>query len=241
MAWDVAEFQDQVQLITGNTGLNDRVLGWLNRVLMEVSKKAYWTKQTRYDTTLAVPATGNALNTVWIDGDALGQDNIISMHRLECTLASSERLVTHLSTQDLYTRYHGSLAAYTSGNDITHYCTPTWSEGGDTDERYMNPEFGVYPCGVEATTTLKAFYSAAPDKLTSSVGTHWMLTKYPKTFLSGVLRYAFLYLGDLQSYMLWKQNFANGIKDMLLSEESVVANAPAFGGVFPEVLTRGID
>lgn len=240
MAWDVAEFQDQVQVATGNTGLNDRVLKWLNRVLMDLARKAYWTKQTRYNTTLAVPVTANTLDGVWLDGDALGQDNIISLHRLECTYAGSERLLTHVPTQDLYTRYHASLVSYTIGNDITHYCTPVWSEGGSGAVRYMNPEFGVFPCGTAAITTLKAFYSAAPDKLTGSASTHWMMTKYPKTVLAGILRYTFLYLGDLQSYMLWKQSFVNGVKDMILSEESVVANAPAFGGMFPEVLTRGV-
>lgn len=240
MAWDVAEFQDQVQVATGNPGINDRVLGWLNRVLMTLANKAYWTKQTRYDTTLVVPASANVLNDVWLDGDSLGQDNIIAMHRLECTLASSERLLTHLQTQDLYSRYHASLVTYTSGNDVTHYCTPTWSEGGSGAARYMNPEFGVYPLGVEATTTFKAFYTAAPDKLTGGASTHWMLTKYPHVVLAGLLRYAFLYLGELPSYMEWKRRFVNGLKDMLVSEESVVANTPSFGGVFPSVLTRGI-
>lgn len=241
MAWDVAEFQDQVQMITGNTGINDRVLAWLNRVLMTVATKAYWTKLTQYDTTLAVPATANTLNGVWIDGDALGQANIISMHRLECTLASSERLVTHLSTQELYNRYHGSLVSYTSGNDITHYCVPTWSTGGSGAASYMNPEFGVYPCGTEATTTMKAFFSVAPDKLVGGASTHWIMTKYPLTVLAGVLRYAFLFLSDMQAYVLWKQKFVNGLKDMVMSEESVVASSPAFGGVFPEVLTRGVQ
>lgn len=242
MAWDVAEFQDQVQLATGQMGLNDRVLGWLNRVLMEVAKKAYWTKLIKSVTTIVPTASDDTLNGVWLTNtDDLGEANITSLHRIEVTNSGSECLAKHTTTQDLYARYHAALVDYASGNDVTHYCVPQWSEGGSGAVRHQYPEIAVYPVGVAATTTTKAYFSTVPDKLTGGSSTHWMLTKYPHLFMAGTLRYAFLFLGDLQSYMIWKQRFVNGMKDMVMSEESMVANAPAFGGVFPEVLTRGVD
>lgn len=241
MAWTVATFQDQVQMMTGNTGLNDRVLTWVNRVLMEIAKKAYWTKQTKSITTPTVIAgTPTTLAGAWLENtDDLGEQNIVSLHRVEVTNSNSETLLTHCATRDLYALYNGRLVSYKETNDITHYAVPTWATGSSGATQHLYPNIAVYPGGANGTTTTKVYFLTVPDKLTGADGSHWFMNKYPTMVLAGLLRYVFLYLGDAQSYLVQKAIYVNGIKDAILSEESVVASTPSMRSVFPEILARG--
>jgi hypothetical protein len=240
MAWDVAEMQDQVQVITGHDGLNARVLEWVNRVLQQITKKAFWNKQVKQLSLDSRGAVTTDIDDTWVDGGDLGLANAIAVHRLDFT---GQNTLLRGSLQALYAKFSGLIISYTSGTDVTHYSIARWIEAGAGAARYMKPEIAMFPLGASAggdDNLYQAHYLAAPDKLTGAGDTFWMMTKYPNVVLAGVLRLAFVFLGDFQSYGIWKAQFLNGIQRMLMSEETSVASTPQFRGVYPEILTRGV-
>ena len=60
-------------------------------------------------------------------------------------------------------------------------------------------------------------YVKAPAKFTSGAPTQSdvFLTKHPDVVLNGVLRYAFLYLGDIENYLLARKAFEDGLSGVV--------------------------
>ena len=242
MSWTVSTFQDQVEVMTGHKGLSDKVQTWLNRSIMEISTKAMW-KRMVITQSIAPDAEPSATVTAnWITNVTMADSNpmaIFGANYRTATNVLEQALVQH-SPHDFYAHQHGLAVDYTTG-DPEKFCIPEWaSYANTTGDYYMLPKIAIFP---QSLTTgdadLQVKYQSAPEKMSTSSDNNWITNKYPRVVLNGILRYAYLYLGDSVSYNLAKSQFLNGIADMIRNEETVLASTPHRRGVMPQEVMRG--
>jgi hypothetical protein len=248
--FNVLEIQKQVRLMVGHDGLDNKVILWTNRVLQEIGIKAYW--QSQIVRQLVAP-TVNVATTVtsnWISTN-LSTVDVINIYRAEQAQMNGtavSKYVGPVNRQRLdsyFANYLGRDMSLSSAS-IDQYAVVNWTPYASTATlNYMAPQVAFYPGPTAAdTSTVGAVlisYLQAPAKLTTATGataTNWMIEKYFDTVLSGVMRYARLYVGDAQGYLLEKGDYENGVRDMLLNEEVVSAQVPVFRGVTPETMNR---
>jgi len=236
MAWTVVKFQEQVQIMTDHKGLASKTITWINRTLMEILVKDYWQKQVN------TVATGGAsqVTTVtgqWFTDSAVSSLNIVDIHRIDYSTTAA---LVRQPVQDFYANFHGLNASNSTG-DYARYCVPKWVSmtAGTYNDWYLIPEIGVSPIAATGTTDLTMGYLSAPDAFTATSDSNWITDQYPQVVLAGVLRRAFLFIGDSQRYLIWKAKFENGVRDMILSEQTSVAATPHLRGVYPEEILRG--
>lgn len=254
MAWELQDFQEQVEVMTGHANVSDKVLKWVNRTLMEISGKTYWTKQIKtesiapsYTNTPAVTVADN-----WATWTTFYSGNPMALHRLSYVTTADvrESVLVRESVQDFYAKQHAVSVTYSAGGaDPDRYCVPMWSSytTGAGTTCYFLPSIAHYPqsmltTAATAVTHLELSYLSAPDKLTAATGdgaSNWMTSKYPMVILAGAMRWASLYIGDTQAYQIWKGKYENGLKDMMMNEEMVVASTPCMRAVYPEDILRG--
>jgi hypothetical protein len=231
MAWTVGQIQNQVQVLTGNHNLSDRVVTWTNRVLMGLATKAPWNKQLQTETLGGFPKV-TTVTGQWATWAPWATRDIINVHHI---IYDTQGVLVRNALQDFYGNLHGRNASYSS-EIPSHYAIPGWcSEAG----QYMIPLLVVYPFYTTATNAFLVQYLAAPGKMTGAASTHWILDKYGKLVLAGVMRLAMLFLGNLQGYMLWQQVYAASLTDMIRNEEAIVASTPHMRGMVPSIVLRG--
>lgn len=235
MSWTVGMIQNQVQVLTGNYNLSDRVVTWTNRVLMSLAVKAPWTKQLGSATIGSFPRA-TTVTSQWASWTSWATFDIINLHHI---IYDTKGVLVRCALQDFYGNLHGRNASYS--NDIpSHYAVPGWVTYDVAGvDRYMIPYLVAYPFYTTATNAFTAYYLSAPGKMTGAASTHWILDKYGKLVLAGVMRLAMLFLGNLQGYMLWQQEYAASLTDMIRNEEAIVASTPHMRGMVPSVVLRG--
>lgn len=254
MAWEVQDFQEQVEVMTGHANVSDKVMTWVSRTLMEVASKTYWTKQVKTEA-IAPSYTDTPSTTVtenWATWTTFYTANPMALHRLSYVTTADIRdsVLVRESVQDFYAKQHAVSVTYSEGDaDPARYCVPMWSsyQTGTAGDYYFLPSVAHYPQSMITTvatalTHLELGYLSAPNKMTAATGagsSNWMTDKYPMVVLAGVMRYASLYIGDAQAYRIWKGKYENGLKDMLMNEEMVVASTPSMRAVYPEDILRG--
>lgn len=241
MGWTVGDYQDQVEMMTGHKGLGDKVQSWLNRTIMEISTKAIWKRMviTQSIAPDAEPSTTVSAN--WISNVTMTSSNPMAIFGANYRTATNvlEKALIQNSPLDFYAYQHGLSITYGTG-DVERYCQPKWTSYSNAGSYYMLPQVAIWP---QALTTgdadLELKYQSAPEKFTTTTDNNWITNKYPRVVLNGVLRYAYLYLGDTVSYNLSKSQYVNGVADMLRNEETVLASAPYRKGVMPSEVMRG--
>jgi len=234
MAWTVEVFQDQVQLMTDHKGLASKTITWVNRTIAEIVCKDYWLKQ------INTISTGGAsqvttVTSQWFTDTQMQSLNPIDMQRIDYSTTAA---LWRQPVQDFYANFHGLNASHTVGN-YKNFCIPQWTSYVSGTNQYLLPRLAVYPITGTGTTDLTGAYLAAPDKFDETTDSNWITNQYPQVVLAGVLRRAFLYIGDSQRYLIWKARFENGVKDMILSEQTSVAATPHLRGILPEEVQRG--
>jgi len=234
MAWTVQTLQDQVQLLTGHDGLASSVVTWTNRVMMEIANKAFWPRHLK-TVNLGAPVQSSVVSEQWINNTAFASLNIMAVHRMAY---GSTRPLEHRALQDFYSFFQGGNANYTTG-EFERYCIPKWISASASSEYFMYPMLAVHPISSTTTDAIQMSYLEAPEKFDSSDDYNWILTKYPQVILAGVLRYAFLYIGDGSRYGVWKGNYINGLADMVRNETTTLASTPAMRAIYPEQILRG--
>lgn len=237
MAWTVANLQNQVQQHTNRAGIDAKVLGWTNRVLMELGTKAFWTRNVE---SFSIPGSGFTTATTsipaqWISLTEAATRDVVAFQQV---VYGTTGALVRLEMQDFYARLQGLAMNYAPGN-FAFYSIPRWVSSVSGADEFQVPSVVVSPITTTATNPLTAYCLCAPDKLTQATDTYWFLSKYPLVVLAGVLRYACIYVGDLAGYLRAKGDYENGIKEMILSEETTMAATPMLRGIFPEQLMRG--
>jgi hypothetical protein len=234
MSWTVQTLQDQVQLLTGHDGLASEVMTWANRVMMELAHKAYWPRQLK-NVDLGSPVQSATVASQWINNTAFWSLDIMGIHRVNY---GTNGVLTRHAVQDFYGFFHGADANYITGA-FERYCVPKWTSGSQTSNYYMWPLIAVHPIYNTSTNSIQVNYLQAPAKFTLATDYNWILTKYPQVVLAGVLRYAFLFIGDGNRYSIFKGKYINGIADMVRNETASLASTPALRGQYPEQIMRG--
>lgn len=250
----VGDLQAQVQMMTGHSGLASKVTGWCNRVLSDICTRAYWTEQLGTGFahhTVAANATTNSpqthafpMNTTC--GDAT-YDEFIAPYAVDQVsltanttgpyISNFERPLVRLEIPDLYAQMAGSSAGVISA--ISKYYAVIRGDINATTGTVSE-----YFYGVNATTATDGTHAMAITgawtlaPLDSSNDTCWIMQRYPRVILAGVLARVRLYLGDPVGYLTEKAEYENGIADMLRVEESVTASNPVMGGVDHSALGR---
>lgn len=254
MAYDVLEIQNQVALMTGHNGLATRTITWTNRVIQEIATRAYWQRQiaqiyVRYASTTGVATT--SLSDLWITAGSLTQKDIINIYRADHvsvtgTLVSSYfHQIVRRNAEGLFANLHGQTFNVTgagASGRVNQYAVVGWSSDSTVSTQF-EPKIAVFPNALTTDVTVEAMqlhYLKSPQKFTAVTDTNWILRDYFNVVLSGVLRLARLYLGDAQGYLLEKREYEDGIKRMLMQEESPVASTPVMRGVVPEEVRRGL-
>jgi hypothetical protein len=224
--WTAGDFVEQVQLLTGNNGLGTRILNWLNRVIMETSIKVPWNRQ------VISAAGGGAAQTTGVltQWFTVNDPNFIAFNHFQYGTTCAP---VQVEAAELYQNFHGQ-AANVSTATIHYYAVPKWTASGTN---YMVPQVALYPIATTATTAFTLHYQQAPNMVTSP-DSNWMMEKYPHVILAGTLAYAKLYLGDANGYLAQMAAYANGVRDMILTEESPSASTPQMRGVYPESMNR---
>lgn len=235
MAWTVGQIQNQVEVLTGAKNLSDKVIAWTNRVLMQLGTRVYWTKQV-YSETLGGAVQTNVITGQWFSWTTWATRDVVNIHHI---IYDTEKVLVRQAPQDFYGNFHGLNASY-SAVSPGHYALPEWTKYTDgSSNEYLIPKLVAFPLYTTATDCFTAHYLAAPAKVTGAASTNWILDKYGKTVLAGVLRLAKLFQGDLQGYAMWQQVYMTGITDMIRNEEAVVASIPHYRGVVPQMVMRG--
>lgn len=256
MAYDLTEIQTQVRLLTNASGLDTRVITWTNRVLQDIGQKAWFQQQIAV---MHKPTVGGGTNVTsnWetvsgIPGNAVAaaayDPNLINIHRVVHVQMAATNTYTSVSTylnplvrysiQDLYCHFQAQSINVT-GASVNFYAVPQWDEV-DTTASTVYPKMVFYPHPKNATYNdggaFQIWYLQSISKLTSGTDTNWLLKKYFHVVLRGVLRFARLYLGDPQGYLVDKAAYENGVVDILRNEEIASASTPYMRGVMPESL-----
>jgi hypothetical protein len=249
MAFDVLEVQRQVRLMVGHDGLDDKVMGWTNRVCQEIGIKAYWGHQIVRQQITPVANVATTATQNWITG-SLSTLDVINPYRVEYVKVSGTAITYNnpINRQRLDSYFANYLGGDMSKSNavVNDYAVVNWTPYVSTATlNYMVPQLAFHPgpAGVDAATNGAYFvnFLQAPAILTTTTGTtgtNWMIEKYFDTILSGVMRYARLYVGDAQGYLLEKGDYENGVRDMLMNEEIVSAQVPVMRGVTPETMNR---
>jgi len=230
-------FQSQVQILSGNDQIASKVLTWVSRACQEIAMKALWKQQTR---SVNVGGLGAVTTVVsqWASLTPAAASNFVQMIHVKYNSGGSVYPLYRLEPQDLYSNFQGVTGTY-SADTVEAYCIPRWTTSGNATSQYMAPYMAVYPVGTTAVTAYTAHFHSAPDKVATANDTNWIMSKYPGVVLNRVMALASLYLKDSQGYLLYMSKYANGVKDMVLTEETNVAATPYRRGIVPEVVMRG--
>lgn len=253
MAWfTLGHVQNQVQLLTGHDGLADKVTRWTNRVMNEIVLKAYWVSSM--GVTYAIPGSGMKDSTVpnqWFSVDPV----TVHFHEFVAPYAADRvvmkdatwiskyiRPLIRLDIMDMYAAVQGTTVAAQAGVPAEYGMVYGDVNTSGTPRQYLwaAPAFGttVTTASGGGGGVVAVSYLGTPLLLVSGTDTNWILSDYFKVVLAGVMRYARVYLGDYQGYLLEKAEFENGLRDMLLHEETASASTPRMQGLNPEVLGR---
>lgn len=241
MSWDVANIQSHVQLATGNDGLSSRVITWFNRTIMEIVTSGVLPKQIEIKSQHPLSTATNTTSGVDDGWTSVATDNIVALHHLVLQATTNTTAATsyynplvRMDVRDLYPRYHG-LAVSQTGDPVENYANVKWTTYSAGS--HMGPliALALEPSNRSAEVHLYK----APDKATTAADTNWILRKYPKVVLAGVLRYAFIYLGNPARYQYEQQQFKAGVEDIIKNETGDIAHAPVMRGVVPGFFQRG--
>ena len=262
MAFDLGEIKNQVALITGHDGLSTRVATWTNRTLMEIVSRAHFSRQIKRhlrEVPAAPEATATAGNISSYYMTEFTQSDVVTLNKVEevyadwtgvnpQTVAKYRQPVIHLDAEAMVAQHHGSTMISHSSDIASNYAVMGWDSNSASSD-YFGPQILLEPhanTGVVTGQTESSVYGQlvhflqAPGKVAANADANWVLQKYFNTVLSGVLRYARLYLGDVQGYYIEKAELENGIRQILLAEETSIASTPRLRGVYPETLrSRG--
>lgn len=110
MAWTVGQIQNQVQVLTGNHNLSDRVVTWTNRVLMAVACKAPWTKNLASSTIGSFPRV-TTVTGQWASWTTWASSDIINLHHI---IYDTQGVLVRCALQDFYGNLHGRNASYST-------------------------------------------------------------------------------------------------------------------------------
>jgi hypothetical protein len=238
--WTLQNIQNQVQLLTGNDGITEFVTAWANRVLMEISTKAFWNRQIVLRNVGGGTTTGTAVETHFV---SLTQAAAMTTATLAGDLIAIHRMVWHstaelipFSLRDLYAQLYGVVVNTSGGSSFDKYAVARWETYATVN---MVPDVVFWPHVTSATTAISCYGLEAPKVMSEVTDTCWPLEFYPQVVLAGVMRYASLYLGDSTSYLLWKGKYENGVHDILQSEERRPVGTPTRRAIYPESMFQG--
>jgi hypothetical protein len=261
MAFALSDVQSNVQLMTRHDGLADQVKTWTNRVIQDICTRAYWMRNTGLgyfesayspingsqstppvvNMITSNPAFGEMINMVEADyGVLTGAGTTLAIQYRKSNLR-------RVDLRDLYMGADGcsssTTADYVSTVVERYAVAPFWTSATHTNS-YREPGVLMFPQPLSGNAQLTtggcvaALYLGALPKLTTSTSTNWILEKYFKVVLAGVMRYVRLFLGDSQGYLLERSEYENGLRDMLLHEEAPTALTPVMRGVGNEYMGR---
>jgi hypothetical protein len=250
MAFDLGEIKEQVKMMVSHEGIDAHIRDWTNWTIMDIATRAYWGRQMdqvfltapTYVTTYSQALGSNVLSTARLDSS-----DVINFFQVELGTANQSTQNTTLKVsvpirrlerdelQDHYLRYvDRSTSPQTTDTDCKAFVVQKWA-GNDT---YHWPVLDVFPAlnpNTAGTPIMaRAKYLRAPQKLNLDADTNWVVRRYFKTVLAGVLRYARLYKGEAQQFLLEMAEYEDGIRDMLLNEETYKATTPTMRGITPE-------
>lgn len=260
MAFDLAYLKNQVNLYAGgHDGLDAYVARWANLTLWDMATRAFWTKQMEIGFAHASGAanlSASTLSSHWFSLNVTNTRNtanvaaFVAPYRVDQVSMSATngtgsaiigtygQPLLRLEVNDLYNRYANQSPAAVTNATVSYYALVQ-----PHNDTASIPKFAVYPPFASSTITqggaLAVQYLGAPFGLTNSTDTTWMLTKYPRVVLAGVLSYVAVYLGDIQDFLVRSSEYENGIADMLRIEEVHLASKPVKRGVTMEYLNRG--
>lgn len=253
----LSDLQSQILLATGHGGISAKVTKWANRVCQDVATRVFWMQQIGVG--LAHHATAaNATHTTRADLHAFSMQTpnaslneliapyavdqvTITTNTTGTFIGAYERPLIRVEHADLYQIAAGSTPVTSSTSSFYamvrgNIQSLTATAGGTIIE-----DFVAFPFPATTASTVQALgitYLGSPLILDSDEDTNWMMQRYPRVVLAGVLRYARLYLNDVVGYLKEKAEFENGIADMVRVEEVASANAPVMGGVDNAILGR---
>lgn len=119
----------------------------------------------------------------------------------------------------------------TSGNAKQHImvmnmvATTQHSTSGTGTEGYLNNAVVMRGVGLPASADDHEY-------------TNWMLALYPKVVRAGVLRLAYLAIGDVNRYLVSRREYMHGIREMVLQEQAVSAQYPIRSAVYSDYMDR---
>jgi hypothetical protein len=234
MSWDLQNIQSQVQLVTRQDGLTDKVTRWCNRAIMEISSSAFFGKNLKRESQFPINSGSNTITSAW---NAITADNIVDIHRVAIQSPTTDTTfynpLSRVGVRDLYAFYRGG-AATVSNDQIDAYAVARWRTNGTAQ---MAPDVAVFP-NEDSSRAMEIHYLAAPEALTTGSDTNWILRRYPEVVLNGTLRRAFLYVGNVPRYMRARSDFMNGVKDVISQELGTIAHAPVMRDIVAEYIRR---
>lgn len=234
MSWDLQNVQSQVQLLTREAGLTDKVTKWCNRTIMEVSTVAFWPKNLKRLSQFAINSGNNTITSAW---NSITADNIIDLHRVAIHSPTTDTTFYNVlhrhGVRDLYGFFDGDAATH-SADKIEGYAIPRWTTNATTQ---LAPQVAVYP-NENTARAMEIHYLSAPEALSAGTDTNWVLRRYPMVVMQGTLRRAFLYLGNTARYSVARSEFMSGLKDIVNQELGDIAYAPVMQDVVNEHLRR---
>lgn len=257
----LTDVQSHVQLMSRHDGLASLVLTWTNRVVQDICTRAYWMRNTGVGFASPFIATTTALADILSAQIPLATPNpnldelinVVGMDHVALTGAGTTLKVNTFignlrrsELRDLYAAQAGAIPGSVKGPK-SYAVIPrlgTNSNTTGTTDTDRGVAFLVFPPPPAATTTstaggaLAATYLGSLPYLNDSSDTNWILARYFKVVLAGVMRYVRLYLGDSQGYLLERSEYENGIRDMLLHEEAATAGTPGLRAVGDEYMGR---
>jgi len=104
-----------------------------------------------------------------------------------------------------------SVASNSSASSI--YYAGVGAAFGSATATWYGPQWVVWPTPIGATCYALLEYAPAPTSfgsLDTAKSNVWM-SKYPDVFMAGVLRYAWLYLGQVENYLKSKKAWEDGL------------------------------
>ena len=244
----VAEVQSQVQLLTHHDNLDSYVVDWLNRTLQDLGTTALWNKQTRsvvafHPTITAAPITPSSQ----IFNVVPGANELIEFvgmragywHATSPTQWRNDRSMVRRDWGGLVARLHGGTVTGTNrASDAYAAVSGSVLTYGRTVSQYMLG-FPLAASGSYSTyAACSVDYLESPAKVSLSTDTNWLMAKYPRVVLAGVMMRARLFLRDGRGYLMEKSEYVNGIADMLLMEENITANKPYLRAVQSDEVNR---
>jgi hypothetical protein len=255
--YTLGDLKSQVALLSGDNNIASKVTVWANRVVSDLNTRAFWTRQTKRMQISAV--AGNAANAT--SNTPQGQmisfthttNPPIAIAGLQQAYQSGTVIGTYgpalvrCSPMDLWRKFAGTNSV--AANTATFYAPLGYTGSTNATTAASNAvppamQFALHPAIQTVGTGANSSGVFLPSALThmallnGDTDTHWILSKYFRLVLNGVMRMVRMYQGQTNQYLQYKADFEDGVRQMILQEEAMVAGTPVMRSIESEYWGR---